>query len=72
MARINIYLPDYMATAAQDADLDISALTRSAITRALGSQATNAWLATLPRERTGATHELAMAALDEARDEFGT
>lgn len=71
MARLNVYLPDDVADAARDAGLNVSALTRSAVTQALAKQATNDWLASLPRTGNGPSHEDAMEALDAAREEFG-
>ena len=71
MARLNVYVPDDQAKAARAAGLNVSALTQAAIDRALAAKATNDWLASLSREPTGVTHEQAMAALDEAREELG-
>lgn len=71
MARLNVYVPDELAAAARAAELNVSALTQAAIDRALAAKATNDWLASLSREPTGVTHDQAMAALDEAREEFG-
>jgi len=71
MARLNVYVPDDVAKAAREAGLNVSALTQAAIAGALASRATDDWLASLPKRPTGVTHEQAMAALDEAKDEFG-
>jgi post-segregation antitoxin (ccd killing protein) len=71
MARLNVYLPDDVAEAAREAGLNVSALTRSAVTQALAKQATDRWLASLPRTGNGPSHEDAMEALDAAREEFG-
>ncbi|MGH3458778.1 type II toxin-antitoxin system CcdA family antitoxin [Aeromicrobium sp.] len=72
MARLNVYVPDELAKAARAAGLNVSALTQAAIDRALAAAATNDWLNSLPRgNTTGVTHEQAMAALEEARDELG-
>ena len=71
MARLNVYVPDELAKAARAAGLNVSALTQAALDRALAAKATNDWLASLSREPTGVTHEQAMAALDEAREELG-
>jgi post-segregation antitoxin (ccd killing protein) len=71
MARLNVYLPDDVARAAREAGLNISALTRSAITQALARHATDRWLASLPKTGQGPSHEDAMEALDAAREEFG-
>jgi len=71
MARLNVYLPDDVAQAARDAGLNVSALTRAAVTEALARQATDLWLASLPRTGNGPSHEDAMEALDAAREELG-
>ena len=71
MARLNVYVPDDLATAARAAGLNVSALTQSAITQALARGATDVWLASLPKTGTGPSHEEAMEALDAARDELG-
>jgi len=73
MTRLNVYLPDELAERARAAGLNISALTRSAVEAELAGLDMNAWLervAGLPP--TSASHELAMDAIDEARDEFGS
>ena len=72
MARVNVYLPDELADAARDADLNVSRLTQEAIAAELASRATDAWLDGLDRlPATGATHEQALDAVHEARDELG-
>jgi post-segregation antitoxin (ccd killing protein) len=73
MTRLNVYLPDELAARARAAGLNVSALTRSAVEAELAGLDMDAWLesvAALPP--TLASHELAMDALDEARDEFGS
>ena len=73
MTRLNVYLPDELAERARAAGLNVSALTRSAVEAELAGLDMNAWLesvAALPP--TSASHESAMDALDEARDEFGS
>ncbi len=73
MARINVYLPDELAKAARDEDLNVSALTQQAVRSALAAAATDRWLASLPRPRDSkVTHEDVIAAVHAARDEFGT
>jgi post-segregation antitoxin (ccd killing protein) len=70
---MNVYLPDELAERARAAGLNVSALTRSAVEAELAGLDMNAWLehvATLPP--ASASHGLAMDALDEARDEFGS
>ncbi|CAN5531148.1 type II toxin-antitoxin system CcdA family antitoxin [soil metagenome] len=73
MARVNVYLPDELARAAKDADLNVSSLTQEAVRRALAARATNDWLnETLERmPDSGISHDQAMAALDAAREGFG-
>jgi len=71
MARLNVYVPDDLARAAREAELNVSALTQSALVDALAPLATNKWLASLPITKSGATHEQVMRALDAAREEFG-
>lgn len=72
MARVNVYLPDDLAAAARDADLNVSALTQDAVRAALASAATNRWLASLsPGRTTKATSEQIVVAVRAARDELG-
>ncbi len=72
MARLNVYVPDDLAERAREAGLNVSRLTQLAIEGALGVVATNAWLDALPPlGGTGVSHEDAMRALDEAREELG-
>lgn len=71
MARVNVYLPDDLASRAREADLNVSALTQKAIEQALAARATNAWIASLrDLPPTGVTHEQVIAALDAAREEY--
>jgi post-segregation antitoxin (ccd killing protein) len=72
MARVNVYLPDELARQAREAGINISSLTQEALRRALSGRATRTWLrqvASLPP--AGVTHEEALRALEQARDEFG-
>jgi post-segregation antitoxin (ccd killing protein) len=71
MARLNVYVPDDLAARAREAGLNVSALTQEALTRALGGQATNAWLDSLPRAAAGPSLDDVLRALDESRDELG-
>ncbi len=73
MARINVYLPDDLARAAREEDLNVSALTQRAVREALAAASTDRWLASLPRP-TGSkvTHEHVVDAVHAAREEFGT
>jgi post-segregation antitoxin (ccd killing protein) len=72
MARVNVYLPDDLAERAKLAGVSVSAVTQDALRTALAAVDTNAWLDRLDR-RAGAEvkHERVLAALDEAREEFG-
>jgi post-segregation antitoxin (ccd killing protein) len=72
MARLNVYVPDELAERARDADLNVSALTQSAIRRALVTRDLDHWLDALDHlDRTSALHTDTLAALDAARGEFG-
>jgi post-segregation antitoxin (ccd killing protein) len=71
MARVNIYLPDKLATAAREAGLNVSALTQRAITDTLARQATDDWLAGLGAGESDVTSADVLRALDEARAELG-
>lgn len=73
MARVNIYLPDELAQEARDAHLNISGLTQDAVRRALDRAAVGAWIdATIALPPVQVDQERLLAALDAARDEFGT
>lgn len=75
MTRVNVYLPDELAAAARRAQLNLSAVTQSAVRRALAALSTDGWLRTLDLARApgeGPTHSLALAALDAAREESPT
>ncbi len=72
IARVNVYLPDDLANRAKRAGVSISAVTQDALRSALAAMDTNAWLDRLDR-RSGADveHERVLAALDDAREDFG-
>jgi len=73
MARLNVYLPDDLATAARERGLNVSALAQSAVRATLAQESTDAWLAQLrPVVPHQATHTSVLRALDEAREEPGT
>jgi len=72
MARLNVYVPDDLAERARRAGLNVSALVQAAVLAELDHRATAAWLDALPRPSRRASHEAAVAALDAARDEFGS
>jgi len=65
-----VYIPDDLAARAREAGLNVSALTQDAITSALASAATDAWLARLPTGPINASHDDVLVALDEAREEL--
>jgi post-segregation antitoxin (ccd killing protein) len=72
MARINVYVPDELAARSREAGLNVSALTQQAIAAALAVEQTDAWLAMLaPRPATEVAVDDVLAAIDEARDDFG-
>jgi post-segregation antitoxin (ccd killing protein)/DNA-binding XRE family transcriptional regulator len=71
MARVPVWIPDEVAERARSAGLNVSALAQAAITAELESQATDAWLDTLPEQRQRrVSHVTAMTSLDEARSEL--
>lgn len=73
MARVNVYLPDDLAAAARSAGLNVSSLTQDALWRALAARRTSEWLRSLDDlPASHVSHEDAMAALHDARDEMGT
>lgn len=73
MSRVNIYLPDELATGARAAGLNVSALAQDAVRLALHGRSTDAWLASLePAPTSRVTHHRALAALDAARNEAAT
>ncbi len=72
MARVNVYLPDDLAARARAAGVNVSGVAQDAIRGALASIEADVWLDRLERSpRTDLAHEAVIAALDEARDEFG-
>lgn len=71
MARLNVYLPDELAERARRANLNVSALTQAAVAAELRRRGTDAWLVSIPTQSRPIGHDMAMAALDAARDELG-
>ncbi|WP_411283691.1 type II toxin-antitoxin system CcdA family antitoxin [Lapillicoccus sp.] len=70
MTRLNVYLPDELAAQAKEAGLNLSAVTQDAVRRTLAARSTDSWLSTLRLTSIGAvTHDRALEALDEIRDE---
>ena len=71
MARVNVYLPDELAARAKEADLNVSSLTQRAIEQELAGRATNIWLEEIRKlPPSGVSHDVVIAALDAARDEY--
>jgi post-segregation antitoxin (ccd killing protein) len=71
MARVNIYLPDELAEQVREADINVSAVARSALENELAARATNAWIARIRAlPRANVSHEQVIAALDAAREEY--
>ena len=72
MARVNVYLPDDLAEQARDAGINVSSITQDALRRELSGRNTSAWLAQVRTLRpAGVSHDEAIAALYEVRDEIG-
>ncbi len=71
VTRLNVYLPDELAAQAKEARLNLSAVTQEAVRRTLAARSTDYWLSsTLRTASIGAvTHDRALEALDEIRDE---
>ena len=70
MARLNVYLPDELAAQAKEAGLNLSAVTQDAVRRTLAARSTDSWLSSLRLTLIGVvTHDRALEALDEIRDE---
>ncbi len=72
VTRLNVYLPDELAAQAKGAGLNLSAVTQEAVRRTLARRSTDSWLQEIARRTASAravTHERALQALDEVRDE---
>lgn len=71
MSRVNVYLPDELASEARAAGLNVSALTQAAVRDALAARRTDAWLDGLV-EVTGPPVDGAaiLRSIREARDEL--
>lgn len=71
MARVNVYLPDDLASEAKAANLNVSGLTQDAIRSALAAGATDGWLERVAElHHDDIPHEAVLAAMDAARDEL--
>lgn len=72
VTRVNVYLPDDLATEAKAAGLNLSAVTQDAVRQVLAARSTDAWLAGLAgsaAEAAQVPHDRALDALDEARED---
>ena len=72
MARLNVYVPDDLASRVREAEINVSAVTRSALEDELARRSTDAWLEELDKlPPVAVSHDEVIAALDSARDEMG-
>ena len=72
MARVNVYLPDDLALQVKKAGINVSNVAQEALRLTLAERNINDWLDGLARlPPTGIDHEDTLAALREARREFG-
>lgn len=71
MARINVYLPNDLASQAKAAGLNVSSLTQEALRSALAASRTDDWLDTLATvSSTGIDHTAVATAVAAAKDEI--
>jgi post-segregation antitoxin (ccd killing protein) len=71
MARVNVYLPDDVALAAREANLNISRLCRDAVEQALHAARQKAWFVALAdREPIDVSPDEVLAAVRAAKDEI--
>ena len=71
MARVNVYLPDDLASAVKAADLNVSAIAQAALTDELAGREVDRWLdglRSLPR--IDVPHSEVLEAVRAAREEF--
>jgi post-segregation antitoxin (ccd killing protein) len=66
-----VYVPDELAERARQCGINVSALTQAAILAELEKVATAGWLAEIANDRAEVPHEVTLAAVGAARDEFG-
>jgi hypothetical protein len=72
IARVNVYLPDELAQKARAAGLNVSKVTRQALSNTLAQSETNRWLDHLDcLPRVEVSHRRVIDAIDEARAELG-
>ena len=76
LTRVNVYLPDDLATEAERAGLNLSAVTQEAVRQVLAARSTDVWLATLTTSPSAQVfHDRALEgleALDVGRGERPT
>ena len=73
MPSVNVYLPEDLAIAVREAGLNVSGIAQSALSEALDSLHADRWLdEVLALPTTGVSHDDAMRALDDARDELSS
>jgi post-segregation antitoxin (ccd killing protein) len=71
MARINVYLPDDLATEVKTAGLNVSNLTQQALRSALAASRVDDWLDDVSAMRpAGISHPAVVAAVADAKDEL--
>ena len=72
MSRVNIYLPDDLATEARDAGLNVSQVTQDALRKQLNKKRAAEWVARVRKlPPTGVTHREIIGALEAVREEMG-
>lgn len=71
MARVNVYLPDHLAAAVREADLNVSSIAQEALAAALFARETDRWLDDIAGLRpTAVTHAQVLDAMEAARAEL--
>lgn len=71
MARVNVYLPDDLATEAKAAGLNVSSLTQDALRAALAARRVDDWIDDVVSMRPlGISHRATSAAVTAAKDEL--
>jgi post-segregation antitoxin (ccd killing protein) len=71
MARVNVYLPDELASAVKAADLNVSKLTQEALRSALAATRVDGWLDKVDSMRPlGIDQEFVTSAVAAAKDEL--
>jgi post-segregation antitoxin (ccd killing protein) len=71
MARVNVYLPDELASAVKAAELNVSKLTQEALRSALAATRVDDWLDGVDSMRPlGIDQEVVISAVEAAKDEL--